>query len=305
MFVKRYFSHDFDAADDPKCQALIADLGMEGYGVYWRLTEMLHNQVKFQKFPKLYHGLARKLHMTTEAAAKQIEALLNEYHLLSEDDNYIWSERVLRNLEMQKAISEQKSRAGQKGGKNSGIARNTKHQRSSASKQTKQNEANEANKIKLNKTKLNQIPSDADKTKLSNLVDNFVGNIKKLRPSKEIDQKEWEDDFVDLIIKDKRSIDEIEIIIEFIKNDSFWSKTVLSPRSLKENFDTLALKAEKIPFSRKPSKPELDDCVKNIVSYTNGKMGCEKRDNCPNSYNGECLQEQAIEEVKEMKGIKL
>ena len=36
-----YFSHDGNAAQDPKMQALISVYGMEGYGRYWRLIEMI------------------------------------------------------------------------------------------------------------------------------------------------------------------------------------------------------------------------------------------------------------------------
>lgn len=36
-----YFKHDADARDDPKLQDLRDELGMEGYGRYWILVEVL------------------------------------------------------------------------------------------------------------------------------------------------------------------------------------------------------------------------------------------------------------------------
>lgn len=38
-----YFSHDANAAQDIKCQRLLARWGNEGYGAWWRLCEMLAN----------------------------------------------------------------------------------------------------------------------------------------------------------------------------------------------------------------------------------------------------------------------
>jgi len=39
-----YFSHDSNAKDDPKCVLLIEQLGLEGYGIYWILIEILRDQ---------------------------------------------------------------------------------------------------------------------------------------------------------------------------------------------------------------------------------------------------------------------
>ena len=36
-----YFTHDSNAKDDPKCALLIDQLGMEGYGIYWMLIEVV------------------------------------------------------------------------------------------------------------------------------------------------------------------------------------------------------------------------------------------------------------------------
>ena len=36
-----YFSHDADAATDIKCKKLVKRFGMEGYGRWWRLCELM------------------------------------------------------------------------------------------------------------------------------------------------------------------------------------------------------------------------------------------------------------------------
>ena len=47
MISKRdtfYFPHEYNAKDDPKCERLICDMGMEGYGIFWALLEVLRVQ---------------------------------------------------------------------------------------------------------------------------------------------------------------------------------------------------------------------------------------------------------------------
>ncbi|MCP4372978.1 MAG: DUF4373 domain-containing protein [Deltaproteobacteria bacterium] len=307
---KNFFSHDVNASHDPKLIALIADYGMEGYGFYWIMIEMLHDQGGYiKRFPKLADGIAHKIRSKPEAVLKQIEALLHDYELLLESASGIYSPRVLANLEFQKFMSDKKSEAGRKGGINSGKKRNTKQPLSKTKHTFEANEANEAHNITLNNITLNKILSTEDTEKLSTTVDNFVNNIKVIRPSFDFGNlNTWKEAFFDLHRIDQRPISEIDTVINFIKNDKFWSKTVLSIKSLKENFDQLVLKSsnDKIPFKKtEHEKPLLENCVKNILTYTNGSMGCEIKDKCQNSYNGYCLAEQAIKEVKKRKGVKV
>lgn len=120
-----YFSHDSNAQNDPKCAALIHDHGMEGYGFYWCFIELLHQQSggKLEKFPKLIDGISHQFGCKKEFVTKQIEALLHEYFLLREDEKYIWSDRVLRNLEEKEEKRQIKVDAGRIGGIKSGLSR--------------------------------------------------------------------------------------------------------------------------------------------------------------------------------------
>lgn len=123
-----YFPHDYHARNDPKCAALLNDFGASGYGLYWCIIEILHEQKdgKLEKFPKLFSGLAYDFNVSIEAVTKQIEAMLNDYNLLQEDENYIWSERVLQNLNERKLKYHAKSEAGRMGGLKSGESRKMK-----------------------------------------------------------------------------------------------------------------------------------------------------------------------------------
>lgn len=37
----KYLQHDVDASEDPKCAALIDELGVEAYGRYWLMLEVM------------------------------------------------------------------------------------------------------------------------------------------------------------------------------------------------------------------------------------------------------------------------
>lgn len=131
-----YFSHDNNARNDPKCSALICDYGFEGYGVYWAIIEILAEQesYKLRKFNKLYDGLARQLFLDADRLRSIIEAMLHEYELLVEDENFIWSASLLRRMEVKELKRQSKVAAGRKGGIKSGISR-------SREADAKQNEA--------------------------------------------------------------------------------------------------------------------------------------------------------------------
>ena len=123
-----YFPHDSNAGRDPKCAALINDFGMEGYGIYWSIIEILHEQKngKLEKFPKLIDGLSFELNVKKEALLQAIEAMTKQYLLLQEDENYIWSNRVNKNLQERGVKRQSKIEAGRLGGIKSGISRKTK-----------------------------------------------------------------------------------------------------------------------------------------------------------------------------------
>jgi len=148
-----YFSHDTNARHDPKCSALISEYGTEGYGVFWIMIEILAEQegYKLKKFNKLYDGLARQMGIDIEQTRSMVEALIHDYELLDQDDKFIWSNSLIRRMEIKNAKRQAKVEAGRKGGIQSGITR-------SARSKTKQNEAMlEANEPKESKVKESKV----------------------------------------------------------------------------------------------------------------------------------------------------
>lgn len=106
-----YFQHDYNARNDPKMQRLIMKCGCEGVGIYWCIIEQLYEQGG--KLPNNHiETIAFNLH-TTKTTVEDVVFGLN---LFVFDDEFFWSESVLKRLENRSLISSKRSEAGRKGG---------------------------------------------------------------------------------------------------------------------------------------------------------------------------------------------
>ena len=69
---------------------------MVGYGVFWRIIEMLHQEDE-NKLPLklyIYEAIAKQMLTSAEQIKTIINSCLNEYELFSADDDYFWSNRL-------------------------------------------------------------------------------------------------------------------------------------------------------------------------------------------------------------------
>lgn len=94
---------------------------------------------------------------------------------------------------------------------------------------------------------------DSDEFRLSNLLYEL---IKKNNPKfKEPNLDNWCGHVDKMIRLDKRSVDDIEVVIRWCQEDNFWHKNILSTDKLRKQFDKLYIgmpKSKKvIPFSKK------------------------------------------------------
>ena len=111
-----YFQHDFQSFDDPKIQYIIAKFGAEGYGVWWRLVEMLH-QDEHNRLPLkdyLFFAIEGQLGLESDGAKDIIMSCINDVQLLQTDGEYFWSDRVLKNVGRMNEVKEKRSQAGKK-----------------------------------------------------------------------------------------------------------------------------------------------------------------------------------------------
>ena len=184
----QYFPHEYAATNDPKIQALIGEYGAAGYGIYWRIVEMLHSANSHTLPLKKYIYLAIAKQMLTNA--EQIEAMLtaciNDYELINSDGVNFWIDRVLRNIETRQEISVKRREAGRLGAE--------KRKELAIAKQ------NQANKRKRKKRKdINtEIPTQINGfKKIPHLSDFYSQQIhvadlyEKENPSAEPDVKEY------------------------------------------------------------------------------------------------------------------
>ena len=112
-----YFPHDYEPTSDPKIQALLGEYGGLGYGVYWRVIEMLHSDSNHKLPLKQYVFLAIAKQML--ASAEQILAIINfaakQCELFVSDDEFIWSRRVNDNILKREEISQKRAISGRLG----------------------------------------------------------------------------------------------------------------------------------------------------------------------------------------------
>jgi hypothetical protein len=124
-----WFSHDHNAAQDPKLIALATQYGMTGYGRWWRLLEILRGEDQYKycittRFA--YSVLARELMCTQEEARQFVADCINEYELLQTDDEYIWSASLQHRMTFLDNKRERYSEMGKKGAATTNARRATK-----------------------------------------------------------------------------------------------------------------------------------------------------------------------------------
>lgn len=109
-----YFPHDYNARNDEKTIYLISKCGYFGYGLYWGIVEDLHQSPNGKLNIKLIDGLAFKYNIDITELNNVITTCL-EVGLFIKEDNYISSERVIRNKKDLEDFRLKKSNAGKKG----------------------------------------------------------------------------------------------------------------------------------------------------------------------------------------------
>jgi len=128
-----YFAHDFEASNDPKIMALLSEFGATGYGIWWRVVEMLHSEQdhKILKKPFVMIALAKQLQVEKPLIEKLLTYACEVCELLQEDETSYWSERVLRNIEKRDEKKNKRTQAAVRAGKASAQKRlnaNSTHQ---------------------------------------------------------------------------------------------------------------------------------------------------------------------------------
>jgi len=112
-----YFSHDSNARNDPKIMALLNTYGVEGYGRWWIVVEMLSEQCEYSLPIKdwAHNALAMAMNISTQEVKEFIQSCIDEFELLDTDGEYFWSNSLLRRMEKKEEVRKKRSEAGKKG----------------------------------------------------------------------------------------------------------------------------------------------------------------------------------------------
>ena len=111
-----YFSHDYSTTNDPKIQALLGKYGAKGYGIYWRVVEILHEEQDHKLYlkPYMFEAIASTFKEEVTLVKEIITYQVKVCELFKKKSNYIYSDRVLENIAKRDKIKEVRSLAGQK-----------------------------------------------------------------------------------------------------------------------------------------------------------------------------------------------
>lgn len=101
-----YFTHDYTASTDYKILYLRAEMGWEGYGLFWYIVEQLAQSGGILPLKSI-----KVLSMQSGVETAKIEALIRSYGLFEVTDEHFSSKRLNQTLDKVKKLSE----SGRKG----------------------------------------------------------------------------------------------------------------------------------------------------------------------------------------------
>lgn len=104
-----FFSHDYNARQDPKMQEVLMDYGVAGIGIYWCIIEQLYEQGGRMPLSSI-----KAIAFTLHANIEDVQGIIDNSGLFENDGVEFWSPSVSRRLETRKTTSEKKSKAASK-----------------------------------------------------------------------------------------------------------------------------------------------------------------------------------------------
>ena len=169
-----YFSHDCNARNDEKILAMRSIYGLEGYAMYFIIVEILReqNEYKLEITKYIWNTLAMQMHTDASKVKDFIDDCVSEFHLFVIENNFLYSESLIKRMNLFKEISEIRSKAAKKRWENlNGMQNECKSNANADQKQ--------CNKIKLNKTKLDYTKKEDinKKNNAPNGVSALVGKL--------------------------------------------------------------------------------------------------------------------------------
>jgi NADH:ubiquinone oxidoreductase subunit E len=106
-----YFNHDSNARNDIKILKLRRQLGLEGYGAYWCIIEILRDTAGYKLPISAIDDIAHDINIARE----KLEAIVLNYSLFEIEENMFFSSRLCRSMEIYNESKKRLSESGKKG----------------------------------------------------------------------------------------------------------------------------------------------------------------------------------------------
>lgn len=172
-----WFSHDSNARNDNKCIKLRRVLGMEGYGTFWALVEMLREATGYKLPLSSVTDIAYELRLPEE----KILAVINNFDLFQVEEGQFFSLRLVRSMEKLENRRNLLSESGRKGGLSSAKAR-VKQASSIIVEESIVDDS------KVNKSKVEESKEKTLDWFVEQIDEIFLENLKCTYPTKDISQ---------------------------------------------------------------------------------------------------------------------
>jgi len=200
-----WFRHDRAARRDPKILLMRAKYGPAGYGIYWMIVETLRETEEY-KFPKK-HLPALCLDFGYQEVDVFIEDCINTFELFNEDDEYIWSESLLRRMGKYEDLRVKRAESGKKGG----LAKAERSKSVASAKQTP------TDKIRLDKIRVDKKEKSIDK--FATQIDEVFEYFKKRTNSRVSNKTESLRSMIRARLDEGYTVDDCERAIAFAYGD--------------------------------------------------------------------------------------
>lgn len=112
--TKEYFSHDYGTRNKKKIAPMKKEKKMRGYGLFWVIVEMLHeDSTHWMELDELtFIAISAESGETVNYIKKFIETCITRYKVFIKEENRFTTERVLSNIGKRVEIKQAKVKAG-------------------------------------------------------------------------------------------------------------------------------------------------------------------------------------------------
>lgn len=108
--MKEYFSHDYNARNDPKLQEVLFEHGVAGLGIFWAIIETLYEQGG-----ELPLSTCKSIAFALHVECNIVESVVQDFNLFDNDGEKFWSNSVNARLNKRNDITEKRKQAALSG----------------------------------------------------------------------------------------------------------------------------------------------------------------------------------------------